>query len=335
MILGCAKAKAPVYPLDYDKSKTIAPMRDGKLHGMRKAYRGNGTIIALTSYKNGKKDGVEKTYDRHGDLVSEVSWKKDKREGLTKEWKFTKHKIIESSITPYKNGKKDGVAIEYYADGKVMSKTPYVNGKKQGLYESWYSDGNQRRMTPYKDDKVEGVMKHFDNGKLTYIGSYKNGEKYGIHKSYYNGHIQEAVPYVKGKLHGTGEIYDEDGSLKYRLTWVDGYEKEIVYSQKEKEKMAQAKLRRDNRVKRSKGGAVALRCSFDSNHASMSEVSRKTAIAKGRGEGAALGYQMKTGSISTGRVEASNYCTQNVNIENMSCRYAEAYLSGCMSKFGY
>ena len=334
LMFGCGKANPPVQPFDYDNSKTIAPMKDGKLHGMRKAYRGNGTIILLTPYKKGKKDGTEKRYNRYGKLTSEISYKEGQRDGLSKEWNFSGKELERYSITPYKNDKKNGLEINYYANGKISSKIPYHNAKIDGLFESWQKDGTPRRIIPYKKDKRDGLVKYFEDGQLTYIGSFKDGKQYGIHKSYNrNGVIQEAVPYVKGKLHGVGKIYDEDGSLKYTLAWSNGVEGKIVYSEKEKQKQKRDKKARVER--KAKKGSLNLQCSSENSFPSMSEISRKKAIARGKGEGAALGYQMKHNSISTSRFEANNFCTQNVNIEALPCIYAQVYLAGCMRKFGY
>ena len=334
LLLGCGKAKPPVRPLYYDKSKTVAPMKDGKLHGMRKAYRGNGSIIALTPYKNGEKDGIEKTYNQYGKLVSEISYKKDKKDGLCKKWNFSRKTSLDYSITPYKNGKIDGTVIKYFSNGKIRIKTPYLNDKREGVSKSWDKNGAQSRITPFKNNKIEGIVKRFENGHLIYIGAYSKGKQYGIHKSYshLNGKIQEAVPYVNGKLEGRGKIYDENGSLKYTLVWVDGVEGKTTYSAKEKKRRAKAQKKS---AKRAKTQAIQLRCGWEDSHPSMSEVSHKTAIAKGKGEGAALGFQIKNKTVSTSKLEANNYCTQNANAEALSCTYAKAYLWGCMSKFGY
>jgi antitoxin component YwqK of YwqJK toxin-antitoxin module len=335
MLVGCLKPTPKVHPLDYDKSKTIAPMKNGKLDGVRKAYSGNGNIMSVTSYKNGKKDGVEKQNDRHAKLWNETWYKDGKKDGPSKEWEFSGSEISEYTVTPYKNDLKHGTEIEYFPDGAIRVKVPYVNGKREGVTKVWNRDGSLWMITPYKNNERDGIVKKYENGYLTHIGAYSNGKQYGIHKSYshLNGKIAEAVPYVDGKLDGRGKIYDENGSLKYTMLWVDGVEKETTYSEKEKKRMQK---KQKKATKRSRGNVVSLKCGWDESHPSMSEVSRKKAIAKGKGEGAALGYQMKNNNtISTGKLEASNYCTQNANAEGLACTYAKIYLNGCMRTLGY
>ena len=335
MLLGCLKPTPKLYPLDYDKSKTVAPIKNGKLDGVRKAYRGNGNIMEMTSYKDGKKDGVEKKYDRYKRLWSETWYKDGKKDGLSTEWKFSGSDISEYTVTPYKNDLKHGAEIEYLPNGAIRVNTPYVNGKREGVEKVWNRDGTIWMIRPFKDDKMDGIVKHYERGYLTRIGAYSKGKQYGIHKSYshLNGKIQEAVPYVNGVLDGRGKIYDEDGNLKYTLVWTKGVEGKILYSEKEKKRMADA---RKKSTKRSKTRGAQLQCGWDDGHSSMSEVSRKKAIAKGKGEGAALGYQMKNNNTtSVGKREASNYCIQNANTQGLACTYAKIYLNGCMRKLGY
>ena len=82
---------------------------------------------------------MENTYEENG-----LVYDKETRQPIT--GKFELYGLIEDvrkdyqtylySISNYKDGLKHGIETEYdYDDGKVSSITPYTNGKKNGVRE--------------------------------------------------------------------------------------------------------------------------------------------------------------------------------------------------------
>ena len=88
--------------------------------------------------------------------------------------------------TPYKNGKKHGIAKRYYENGKLASEIPYKNGEIHGVAKGYYESGKLASETPYKNGEPHGVVKwYYENGKLMSEFPFENGEQHGANKGYY------------------------------------------------------------------------------------------------------------------------------------------------------
>ncbi len=249
---------------------------------------------------------------------------------------------------PYKNGKIHGTMITYWRNGKMKDSIDYVNGKKEGTKKYWSQDGVMVSLKYFKNDEQVGTSKTWDlEGKLSSISStYTDGRLTGTVKRYHsNGKLWIITHWINGRQNGLEKNYDEQGRLILTKAWVNGQSKGTTLTALEKRNVAALKKEYQNLLadknkreasSRSTGSfSASLTCSGDSSQPSMSEYNRKIAVARGQGEGAALGSQMKNGSVSTERNQANSYCVQNANASGLACPYAKAYLSGCMSKFGY
>lgn len=85
-------------------------------------------------------------------------------------------KSILMSYSPFKEGKKHGIAKKFYADGKTEFEISYANGLKEGITKWYYESGQLYKETNYKRGLREGiVIKYYRNGKLKAEEPYKNG----------------------------------------------------------------------------------------------------------------------------------------------------------------
>lgn len=76
-----------------------------------------------------------------------------------------------------KDGKKNGVTKNYYANGKVQVETNFVNDRKEGDSKFYYEDGKICQHVIYKNDVKDGIEKHYyKSGKLACEIPYLNGE---------------------------------------------------------------------------------------------------------------------------------------------------------------
>lgn len=106
--------------------------------------------------------------------------------------------INEEKKTPKKK-KKEGLVINYRANGKVLSEVNFKNEKLEGPSKSYYNDGTIHQEI-----------------------SYKEGIKHGIANTYYeNGHLARSTPYKEGKIDGIQKRYRQDGSLLAEIPYKD------------------------------------------------------------------------------------------------------------------
>ncbi len=135
-------------------------------------------------------------------------------------------------LTMYKAGKAVGIARDYYKSGKLWGETPYVNGNINGLRKMYDDNGVLILTDTVFADKENGIIKIFYlNGKLKiecpFINDTSNKqavisfEPHGAIHSYQG--AEPTIPYgISGKLNGVLKIYNEDGSLKLKTTFLNG-----------------------------------------------------------------------------------------------------------------
>ena len=76
----------------------------------------------------------------------------------------------------FKNGKRDGSWIGYWANGKLQSKTNHKNGKLEGSWVSYHLNGQLRDKGQYKNGLKDGSwFSYFGNGQLSSRRNYKDG----------------------------------------------------------------------------------------------------------------------------------------------------------------
>ena len=111
-------------------------------------------------YKNGKHaDGISRGWYPNGNLKSEQTYKDGKQDGLWIEYREAGMKGIEGT---YKNGKADGLWTEWHGDGKKWKEITWKNGKLDGLYTGWYWNGQKSKEGTYKNDFPDGLWTYYN-----------------------------------------------------------------------------------------------------------------------------------------------------------------------------
>ena len=82
------------------------------------------------------------------------------------------------SEAPRKFYKKEGMAFEYYEDGRLKMETPYHKGLKHGIQVNHFKD-RIRLETPYQNGKKEGTAKLSYSPKESYTFTFHNNQLLG------------------------------------------------------------------------------------------------------------------------------------------------------------
>jgi antitoxin component YwqK of YwqJK toxin-antitoxin module len=94
-------------------------------------------VNEIKTYKNGKLNGLyEIWYDDK--LHERKNYKNEKLNGLFERW-YNNGQLQDMII--YKDGKKNGLSIEWNDDGKLFMKKNYKNGELDCSYKEWYECG--------------------------------------------------------------------------------------------------------------------------------------------------------------------------------------------------
>lgn len=139
------------------------------------------------------------------------------------EYGYGKNTTVEEGY--YVHGRKEGVWIKYYSDGKTPKiKGNFSNNRPQGDYNRYFKQGNLKERGSFAKDQYKGeLIRYHDNGKIAYRGNYNNeGIESGLVQYFHeNGVLALEYTVKNGKLSGELKRYNEDGSIREKLTFDD------------------------------------------------------------------------------------------------------------------
>jgi len=236
-----------------------------EIYHTRVTYYDNGCLKEFKTYQtiNGKEIGSEHrgTWYSHGQPTYRGNFRDGQRHGLWEHWyemsiaqeslnkssdmssDMFKDMFEDASVEHkgqlqyrynYKNGKKDGLQEEWYADSslargeeaQLQYQHNYKDDKRDGLQQAWYSSGQRWYQTNCKNDESHGLHKGWHmNGQLQYWGNYKNGKEDGLWEEWYaNGQLEYRGYYKDGLRHGLWEAWYVSGQPDFRGNYKNGKE---------------------------------------------------------------------------------------------------------------
>jgi len=77
----------------------------------------------------------------------------------------------------YKNGKRDGISLGYYQNGKLKDQGVYREDQLHGTVQMYAGDGALKAEMNFKNDRQDGATKTFaEDGTLEFIYTYRKGQ---------------------------------------------------------------------------------------------------------------------------------------------------------------
>ena len=223
-----------------DLSDLIYTTTDGKVtitdcvtgaSGIVKLKLKSGKVFEVPANKLSKKDN---------EFISSLA----KPEGVNgDELEFREHiAYLKGSDTPYtgkvfilhengqkteanlKDGKRDGLFVEWHENGQKKSEVNYKDDKKVGLATTWHENGQKKFEGNFKDGKFEGLSVNWhENGQKKAEANWKNGKKDGLQLGWYkNGQKEAEANYKDGKPNGLWVTWYENGQKWWEQNWKDG-----------------------------------------------------------------------------------------------------------------
>lgn len=100
-------------------------------------------------------------------------------------------------------------------DGKLFAEIQKKDGKKNGVTKNYYANGKVQVETSFVNDSKEGDSKfYYEDGKICQHVIYKNNVKHGIEKHYYkDGKLACEIPYLNGEVEPGLKEYNSEGVL--------------------------------------------------------------------------------------------------------------------------
>lgn len=129
-------------------------------------------------YKEQPYNGYSVKFYENDTLRERLGFYNGKRQGVAKTWSANGNLRIECS---YNQNKLTGDYKSYWENGNLALQVNYVDGKKQGEEKQWYSDGEISKLRQLEDGNEKGIQKAWlPNGKLYVNYEAKNGRVFGM-----------------------------------------------------------------------------------------------------------------------------------------------------------
>ena len=110
-----------------------------------------------------------------------------------------------------------GYAFTQYPDGMLKEKFGVLNGRKQSLAIHWYADGHYKRVAHYQYGKLNGDKKIWSSGTPHILLShlkYVAGKPHGVqHVWYPTGELFKRMHMNMGKEDGLQQAFRKNGKL--------------------------------------------------------------------------------------------------------------------------
>jgi len=107
---------------------------------------------------------TKKTFRKNGTLLSETTLRNDTLNGVAKNY-YENGKVSYEFF--YVNGKRERDVKWFFSDGKICSITPYKNNKRQGIEKRFYRSGKVAAEIPYSNgNPAPGLKEYTEDGKL-------------------------------------------------------------------------------------------------------------------------------------------------------------------------
>ncbi|MBM3160480.1 MAG: toxin-antitoxin system YwqK family antitoxin [Bacteroidetes bacterium] len=125
------------------------------------------------------------------------------------------------------DGKRNGQDTSYYNSGCPQSIQNFVLGKLNGTSTVFYdSTGRKEREITHSNNVVNGRYILFENNEKSdtiSLENYKNGKQDGIQLEFYeNSKRAKVVNYRNGLLHGSHQMFDENGRIELNFFYKNG-----------------------------------------------------------------------------------------------------------------
>src|SRR3989339_681357 len=172
----------------YDK--TVGVEGKDKEEAILQGWFYNGTEVSSeTSFKDNKRNEISRFYK--GEKLTSVSiftGKKKVREINYSDLdsaEYSEEEKTENIVSRVYEGWSAVYTKGYYDDGKIKSEANYKDGKLDGLILEYNKNGNLKQEWSYKAGKLDGLSKwYYEDGKIWEEENYKDGKKNGMCKLY-------------------------------------------------------------------------------------------------------------------------------------------------------
>jgi antitoxin component YwqK of YwqJK toxin-antitoxin module len=99
-------------------------------------------------------------------------------------WQYELYRSGDTAVlVPFFHGKEEGLACQWYPNGRLKEQRLYEKGEKEGNHKGWWENGNKSFEYHFRKGFHEGNQKEWnESGTLAKDLNYKNGKEDGFQR---------------------------------------------------------------------------------------------------------------------------------------------------------
>lgn len=174
------------------------------------------------TYSDNKLNGEWSTFTIKGNLVRFYTYKNDSLNGVARDYWIDGKSIIEERI--YFNGKSKYIQKEYSQSGNVVEEITFVNDVPNGPAKIFYPNGILKDEFLLENGVPNGLRRYYyPTGKIWIEQQMKNGQPWTVIANYdTSGKKRDAGTLKEGN--GTVILYNDNGAIREILKYINGVE---------------------------------------------------------------------------------------------------------------
>lgn len=196
--------------------------KNDQLNGVWKTYNLQGTLVTIQNFESNLQKGISTTYWIDGKKII------GEKEILDGERKYIQRNYnqagqLTETIT-FENSQPNGLRRLYFPNGKPERQVTLVNGVLSGPAKTFYESGIIAEEVNFSHGEFDGIQRYFyPNGKVWIEKIYKAGKPWTVIANY-DAAGKKRNPGTLKNGNGTLILYDEDGSVRETVNYVNGVE---------------------------------------------------------------------------------------------------------------
>ncbi len=202
---------------------------------MQKDWRAKGTRITENRQLYGDHVRILLTYHRNRNAAEIAFGYIDKKAGFVKHGPARYYYESGQTLSRRKfvEGQMQGLAEDYYRDGKLKARTFMDQDQLSGPYASFFPDGTRESACSYVRDSLDGTLRsYYSNGQPKRIERWAMDAKVGIDSAFYeDGKLESTTAFAQDLESGPMRVYHRNGRQWTEWIYEQGRLIEIAFTQ--------------------------------------------------------------------------------------------------------
>jgi antitoxin component YwqK of YwqJK toxin-antitoxin module len=202
---------------------------------MQKDWHAKGTRITENRQLYGDHVRILLTYHRNRNAAEIAFGYIDKKEGFVKHGPARYYYESGQTLSKRKfvEGQMQGLAEDYFRDGKLKVRTYMHDDRLDGRYESYFPDGVRGSACRYVRDSLDGTLRlWYSNGQPKRIEHWAMDAKTGIDSAFYeDGKLESTTAFSQDLEDGPMRIYHRNGRQWTEWMYEKGRLIEVAFTQ--------------------------------------------------------------------------------------------------------